>query len=398
MTPWGWPALLAHSLLVQVITFSIRPATTYRAIELDVPTAALGVLSACFAVAPLVLAWHSGVAVDRFGERRLALLGGLSLVAAPIALLRADGVAGLVVGTTLLGIGHLFSLVAQQTWVANHSDPGTSDTAFGWYAFAASLGQAVGPGTIALSGGGALPDTALLFRVAIGVALLVLVTSAFLGVRRRGDAAPPGDAATLPTGAAARVPGLAQAILASSVILAATDVAMVYVPVLGTERGVPAALVGVLLGAMGVAGMSSRLFLGALVARHGRRRVLVVGTVLAGAALFVGAVSSPVWALAACLATAGLGLGVGQPLTMSWIADSVTARARGRAMSLRLMGNRAGQIVIPSLSGVVAAGAGAAGVLAATSGSLLLVAASATGFLRSGAPPTPPPEQGPPLL
>lgn len=381
---WSWPALLVHSLLVQVITFSARPATTYRAIELSVPTAALGVLSGCFAVAPLVLAWHSGVAVDRFGERRLALVGGVALVAAPIVLAAATGVAGLVAGTTLLGVGHLWSLVAQQTWVANHSGNRTSDSAFGWYAFAASLGQAVGPGTIALTGEGSLPDTAHLFRMSMVVGALVLATSLLLGSSGRASGAERSVASALPSASAARVPGLTQAVLASSVILAATDVAMVYVPVLGTERGVPAAFVGVLLAGMGVAGMSSRLFLGPLVARYGRRRVLIVGTLVAGSALLVGAVSSSVWALAACLATAGLGLGVGQPLTMSWIADSVTARARGRAMSLRLMGNRAGQILIPSLAGVVAAGAGAAGVLAATSVSLYLVASLATGFLRSG--------------
>jgi hypothetical protein len=42
-------------------------------------------------------------------------------------------------------------------------------------------------------------------------------------------------------------------------------------------------------------------------------------------------------------------------------------------MSLRLTGNRLGQVLIPSAVGLVAAGVGAAGVLAATAGALAVV-------------------------
>ncbi|MFI0354211.1 hypothetical protein [Actinomadura sp. 9N407] len=69
--------------------------------------------------------------------------------------------------------------------------------------------------------------------------------------------------------------------------------------------------------------------------------------------------------LAALLLAAGAGLGVGQPITMSWLAESAPAGLRGRAMSLRLVGNRTGQIILPSGAGLLAAGLGAGGVLCA---------------------------------
>jgi MFS family permease len=72
----------------------------------------------------------------------------------------------------------------------------------------------------------------------------------------------------------------------------------------------------------------------------------------------------------------GLGLGVGQPLTMSWLAEVAPAGLRGRAMSLRLTGNRLGQVLIPSTVGLLAAGLGSAGVLWATAGALALVGAA----------------------
>jgi hypothetical protein len=71
------------------------------------------------------------------------------------------GAAGLVLGSVVLGTGHLLSVVGQQAAVANTAVPGRFDTAFGYYTFAASLGQAIGPALITLLGGDAgLPGSA----------------------------------------------------------------------------------------------------------------------------------------------------------------------------------------------------------------------------------------------
>lgn len=75
----------------------------------------VGVLSACFAVAPLILAVPSGHAVDRFGERRAMLVdAALVAMAAAAFVLVGDGVAGPVAASVLLGTGHLCTVVGQQ--------------------------------------------------------------------------------------------------------------------------------------------------------------------------------------------------------------------------------------------------------------------------------------------
>ena len=71
--------LLLHSALTQIVTFVLRPTSAYRAIELGVPATWLGVLTASFAVVPLFLAVPSGQATDRFGERRVMLVGSVLL-------------------------------------------------------------------------------------------------------------------------------------------------------------------------------------------------------------------------------------------------------------------------------------------------------------------------------
>ncbi|MGW3353709.1 hypothetical protein ACWDA3_61480 [Nonomuraea rubra] len=76
-------ALPAHAAGTQIVTFVLRPTMSYRAIELGVPPAWLGVLGASFALAPLLLALPAGHAADRYGERCMAVAGALFLTYRP---------------------------------------------------------------------------------------------------------------------------------------------------------------------------------------------------------------------------------------------------------------------------------------------------------------------------
>jgi MFS family permease len=378
---------------VQVVTFVLRPTTTYRALELGIPAAWLGVLSASFAIAPLMLAVPSGQAVDRFGERRVMLVGGLVLcLAAAVFVLLGGGVPGLVAGSVLLGIGHLCSVVGQQALVANATPPGRHDTAFGYYTFATSLGQALGPGVILLFGGTrTIPHTGAIFASALALAALVLGVAVLLRPSRGTSGGRTGAEHGGMRGLMRR-PGLLRALTVSCVVLAAVDITLIYLPALGAERGIASGAVGVLLVLRGAASMTSRLFLGRLSRRLGRRHLLVGSVAVSALGLAVTVVPMPLWALAAVVVAVGFGLGAGQPLTMSWLAESTPPGLRGRAMSLRLTGNRVGQVVVPSIAGLLAAGAGAGGVLALTAAALA-AAGLAARRLNTDPPPPPIPEE-----
>lgn len=356
-------ALLLYSTLTQVITFTLRPTATYRALELDVPTPWLGALGACFAIVPLALAVPSGQATDRFGERRVMVLGATLMAgSAGVFLLLGSTVAGLVAGSVVLGTGQLFAVVGQQTAVANAAEPGRFDSAFGYYTFAASLGQAIGPALIVLVGGsGAIPDTAAVFgwSCALGVALI----GCSLLLRRpvRANAGKSDTQGSLKI--LLRLPGLIRALLVSCVVLSAVDISLVFLPALGADRDLAAGFIGLLLTLRALASMGSRLLLGQLVKLLGRRRLMVSSIVLSAVSMATIAAPLPAAITVTLVALLGLGLGVGQPLTMSWLAEVAPSGLRGRAMSLRLTGNRLGQVAIPSAVGAVAAGIGAAGVL-----------------------------------
>jgi MFS family permease len=392
VTPWR--LLIAHTVLVQTVTFLLRPATSYRALELGVTPAWLGVVSASFAVVPLLLALVVGRWTDRRGEGPILVTGAVLVLlsAAGFALL-GGSVPALVAWSAVLGMGHLLSMVGGQSLAARLAPPEEHDTAFGHYTFAASFGQAIGPGLVALLGGGGTdPDTTRLFAGAVVVGVV------FLGIAftlRRWRAGAHHAAAAGGLRAALRVPGLSRAILASLTVLAATDLLVVYLPALGQERGIAAAAIGILLGLRAAASMTTRFFLGALVRRLGRERLLIGGIAVSALGMALLPVPMPLAALGVVVVIVGLALGVGQPLTLAWVTQAAPAPIRATAIGLRLTGNRLGQVLIPSGVGLVASAAGVAGVLWATAGALALVAAvSAAGgrFREQAADPADEPD------
>lgn len=359
-------ALLTHAVLIQAVAFLLRPAAVYQAIQLDVPAWALGALGASFAVVPLLIALPVGGLVDRIGARFVMACGSLlTIAAAGLLLLAGGGLVGLLCGTALLGAGHLGCVVGQQAVVAGGAAGTRLDSRFGYYTFAASLGQAIGPAFIPVFAGSAVrPDPAPLFLVGGALAVLLLaVTTAIARPAPRPAAAAPSEGSTL---GLLRIPGLARALLTSATVVAAVDLTVVYLPALGAERGLPAGVVGALLTVRALASMASRLLLGATTSRFGRTRVMVAGIVVSAVCLILTALPAPTALLFVAVALLGLGLGIGQPITMSWLIERTPADRHGRALSLRLAGNRMGLIALPTLLGTIAAAAGAGGVLIGT--------------------------------
>jgi MFS family permease len=120
-----------------------------------------------------------------------------------------------------------------------------------------------------------------------------------------------------------------------------------------------------------------------------------MGGTLAGAAVALAATGipgSPVPLLLVAAAVFGFTVGVTQPLTMSWLAESTPRGRRGTAMSLRLAGNRLSQSAIPTGLGLLASATGPAGVLLASAGGLAL----ATGMAVSSNKKPPPQTKGTP--
>ncbi len=228
-----------------------------------------------------------------------------------------------------------------------------------------TVGQAVGPLLIpAVGGNGLTPDTTALFILGAGLAG-ALVLSGLL-IRNAKSPTPHTRSKDGSTRTILRTPGVARAIGTSALIVAAVDLTVVYVPALGVERGLTAGSVGALLAVRAVASMASRLVLGRAAATLGRTRLMSTSIALSAVTFILLAVPLPEWALFVVIALLGLGLGIGQPLTMSWVTEQVPPSRRGTALAVRLAGNRLSQIAVPSAVGALGSLASAGAVLGAT--------------------------------
>ena len=366
--PPGWLArVLAGVVLTQAALYLARPVTSYRALALGADARAVGLITAAFALVPLVVAVPLGRASDRWRPGWL-LTGGIALGALACALLGlADSLPGLALASAVLGLGHLALTLAGQSLIARQSGDARHDRDFGLYAAAASAGQLVGPALAGIVLGGAgrsLEDaTTAGFLVAAGLMALAVPTS--LGTDRLGRAGRPRDRSEgrpLRAGELIGARGVPAGMFASLAILATVDVLTAYLPVLGTQRGIPPAVVGGLLSLRAAASILSRVLIPWMVGRLGRVRLLAASA--AGSALLTAALplAGGTAALAVLLAAAGFLLGIGQPLTMSMVVQAVPEGTRGTALAIRLTGNRFGQVATPAAAGLVA---GAAGVAAA---------------------------------
>ncbi|RNE67032.1 MFS transporter [Cryobacterium tepidiphilum] len=370
MSPGGRRAItlvLGHAVLIQAITFAMRPTLSYAVLATGGEAALLGVVSAAFAVPALILALPVGHATDRIGERTSMVIGGGCLVVAALLAAFARGsLVALFAATVLLGIGHLFSVVGEQSIMASSTGRGSFDSRFGLYTFAGSLGQTLGPLLLALPGGtAATPPLDLIFFACAVIAAVILVVSVMVrSSERLAGGARPGMLAT--ARGLLRTRGLPRALLASSIVLASVDLFIAYLPALGHERAMAAAVVSAMLVARSMFSMFSRLFLGRMVRLLGRK-VLMVWTIAASAvALGALALPLPVAWLLVLSAVYGFAIGTCQPITMSWISELAPPGTRGLAMSLRLASNRLGQTALPAALGVFASATGAAGVLVAS--------------------------------
>ena len=267
--------------------------------------------------------------------------------------------------TALLGLGHFLAIVGMQAVIAQGGQDSALDRYYGWFSMTASAGQVLGPvmvGLLAGEGGPAGTTRALVGGAVVSVASLLAIPL----LRVRGTAPVPASHVRGPVvgvGAILRAPGVTPAMVVSLGVLAATDVMTVYLPALGAERGWSPQAVGALLALRAAGGFASRFFLGRMAARAGRERLLAASTMVAALAVVWLALADGLAVAGAAIVLAGFMLGIGQPLSMAVVAGLSPPGSRATALSVRLMGNRLGQMLIPAAAGAVAAATATTGVL-----------------------------------
>jgi hypothetical protein len=165
-------AILSTAFIEQTVVSIVRITTTYRTVELGLSVVWLGIITAVYAVLPIIVGVQVGRFIDRGHDAATTWIGGGLLVVACVGFALFPNLSAVLVFTAILGTAHLLFVISQQVLCTRcGSGPGAMERAFGNYMVANAVGQGVGPYIVGLTGGSAsVPPTHFLFAIAAGAA------------------------------------------------------------------------------------------------------------------------------------------------------------------------------------------------------------------------------------
>jgi MFS family permease len=383
---------LARIILAQICLHACmagtRMAAPLLALREGYSPAAVGFLLALFALTQVFLALPAGRYADRHGLRRpmawsvlAAVSGALAAVVFPvfpvlcIAALLTGGATGAAIISMQRHVGRVASGAMQLRQV------------FSWLAIGPAISNVIGP----LSAGllidhvGATPGSLPGFRAAFFMMALLPLGSWIL--LRRVHELPP---VALEEGAPApkawdllRQPDFRRLLLVNWFLSSCWDVHTFVVPVLGFERGIPASLIGTILGGFAISAAAIRLVL-PLFANRVREWAVLSGAMLCTGLIFaIYPLTNSALTMGLCSVVLGLTLGMVQPMIMSMLHQITPESRHGEALGLRLMTVNASSVAMPLLFGTAGAVIGVAGVFWITGAVVAAGARSAWGFKDS---------------
>lgn len=370
--------LFSVVVLVGICQHAARPTATYRTLELGGDATVVGIIAGSYGLMALIFAIPLGKRLDSINVKFFLVAGIAAVAVGSLGSAFTSTLFGLALAQTLSGLGRMASQITAQVMVANrrHSN---RDIGFARLSVATSISGVLGPllAGSALSGfsiprfelqGSTLSfSLGALFALAGLVVAIWNVPSEELG----NSSSSTNPQMPAPIMEILRRKGVKQALFVGLTSTAILDLVTIYLPVLGESRGISPTTIGTLLALRAVAGFFSRLSLPRLLAFMSRETLLFISMLVGTMALLALSAFGTFSLLSVSIFVLGFVLGVSNPLTLSWLSIESPRRDRGASLSLRVAGNRAVVVVLPSLFGTVGAVLGAPAVFLAMAAMLL---------------------------
>ncbi|MCS0587906.1 MFS transporter [Massilia norwichensis] len=351
-------AMVACQVGLHACVQGVRLAAPLNVLRLGCSAWSVGLVMTMFALFPALLALPAGRLADRRGYHlpvRIAAvcsLGGTLLAGAQQNLFT------LCAAAALCGAGSGFGMIAIQR---SASRLARSDSerlqVFSWIALAPALAGLFGPMLAGL-----LIDHAGFSAAFLALALLPAATLLAAQAVPREAPRPVPEPGGRKSSAwdLLRLPSLRRLLFISWVVSLSWDVHGFALPLLGVERGLNASALGLVLAAYAAASMTVRLLMPLVVGRLSRRALLCGALVLTCAVFAAYPLFLSAWAMAACAAILGIGLGLVQPAILATLHEVTPPERQGEGLALRSMALHASMAVMPLLFGAIGAGIGAA--------------------------------------
>ena len=327
------------------------------ALELGASQTTIGMLIGAYAVAPLIFGVYSGRLADRIGMRVPMLAGATAIGAAMVVGFVWQTLAALFATALLVGIGFVFFIVSVQNLVGAMAGERARNYSILTIGYSAS--NLIGP-----LAAGVIIDYAGHAQAFLTFALLSLVPIGVLATR--GDLTRVAHSVATETKRNTfdllRNAVLRRQILITGLLMSAWELFLFYVPIFGHGVGLSASTIGAIIACFAAATFLIRFSLPRITERYGVERVLAAAMVVAAcaSAIFPFFASAPV--LMAIAFVLGLGLGCGQPLSLTTSFERSPPGRSGEVAGLRTIATNTARLLVPLFSGALGAALGTGAV------------------------------------
>jgi MFS family permease len=337
-----------------------RVLNTLYALELGATPLHIGLLLATYGVFPLLMAVKAGRIADRYGARLPVIAGMVVCTLGAVLPWFAPGLPLLFAAAAVTGFGFILGQVAFQSLVGSLGEGEARTRNFNNYALIVAAADFIGPvlAGFSIDHLGHVPTYLVIGALSAVSVITVLAYARRVPRHRRPAPAPAGQRMS----DMFRDTDMRRVLIASAVVMTGIDLFQLYMPLYGHQLGLSASAIGMILGAAAAATFVSRALLPIMVVRYGKETTLLWSLFLAAAMFTLIPFFTHAVVLGAICFTLGLGMGLGQPLTVMLCYQYAPAGRAGESLGLRIAINNSMHVVVPALFGAVGAALGLAPV------------------------------------
>lgn len=351
--------IVAYSIAIHACYLGSKIAVSLYALHLGASQTTIGLLAALYALVPMVLGIYSGRLVDSSGTRWPLMCGAAVVCCGMLVGGLGHNLATLFGTAILTGAGFMFFNVSIQTLTGGFGTQEQRARNFAYLSIGYSVSTFIGPVAVGLAidhfGHAAAFLMLAVFTLPPIIGLLLNKRFNFINGKKNTDA----GRSTLDL---LRLPPVRSVVIISGLIVAGSDLFAFYLPVYAHSLNISATVIGVLLGVYAVAGLITRFAMPVLL-RHWRAERVMFGCLLFAAVSFAAfPLSTQLYFMLVVSFCLGLGLGCGQPLSMTIAYNRSPKGREGEVTGLRLTANNVARVVIPVVCGALGSTLGAAPV------------------------------------
>lgn len=348
-----------------------RPLVPLFADENGASAVEIGIIVSMFPVLSLLFAVRIGKIIDRIGSKQpifvSALVASLSLMIPAMS----SHLIGIIISQLVAGIANTTFVVASQSYAGHSSHPSERESNILKFSIGVAIGSFLGPFI-----GGLLAD---IFTTAYAFFMLSFIggLSVFFVVALTPDQMEEKQkqrslGSIFETFYLLKIKNVRRAFLISSLVLLGKDMFTAYFPLLALEFGLSNTSIGIIVAMNALAGIFVRWFMPQLIDWFGRTNVILLSIVTSGLFFILIPLSHHELWLGFLSFLLGMGLGIGQPLSISTTLQSLPPERAAEGLGFRMTSNRLTQTISPFIFGVIAQSFGMAFVFFITGAFILI--------------------------